>query len=544
MMPSSSLAKKTKMQPEYLVAGVICLLFVMTRFFFADFYENEWAYTAGPIKMLHPSFLTGDPFISGITSTFLLYNVLAAPFYFLFNYLPATLICRILIWCFQIWALLKLAKTLGLTWWGCVLLFVIWLDVEQTLVAGEWIIKCATAKPVSYGFVFLSLDNLLRGRLKRSGIFSGLAISFHVLVGLWSTAAIVSTIVLTRKGGREVLSFCMAAFLWALPGLAPALYNAFFNASTMGSSAADVARVSVLMANPFHLDPNYFITAWEYLKVAVVFLLTIVFLKNLVVKEKALPLIVFISCLFVFFVSGIAARYGEWYLFLQYYPFRVFDAFLPLSFWMGFVLLFQEIFYRFPRRGVLLFLAVPLLIGGVNYLIDRCDSEPRYGFSLRSFTTCMLRTEPRLTAYNVKERYGQWNAFIRSDSLDDLKQIEVWIKEHTPMNSLFITPPWDWHFYSFTLKAERPEFVSFKYVPANGNILRWKGRMEILNRGQFHEMGFGILKELREHYPDLKEDELVRIKEKYGPDYILTSSTTRFNLPLIHENNSYRLYRL
>jgi hypothetical protein len=112
------------------------------------------------------------------------------------------------------------------------------------------------------------------------------------------------------------------------------------------------------------------------------------------------------------------------------------------------------------------------------------------------------------------------------------------------MNSLFITPPWDWHLYSFTLKAERPEFVSFKYVPANGNILSWKGRMEILNRGQFHTVGFGILKELREHYPDLKEDELVRIKEKYGTDYILTSSTTRFNLPLIHENNSYRLYRL
>ena len=546
---------KAKRDPGYIFAALICLLFIMTRYFFADFHENEWAYTVGPIRMAIPSFLSADPFIGGITSTFLLYNTLASPFYHVFGYLQATLICRVLIWIFQIWALARLARTLGITWWGLIMLFVVWLNVEQSLVAGEWIIKIASPKPVSYGFVFLALDSLLRRKLLRSGVYSGLAISFHVAVGMWSAVALICTVVITRKeyvSIKELLSFVTAIVLLSLPGLIAPLTNVLsgFSTAGTGASASEVARISVLLANPFHLDPDYFITGLEYLKVIVFFFLTLFLLNKFVEKQKAGIMIAFIACLFFIFGIGLVARRLEWYSFLQYYPFRVFDALLPLIFWIGFVLLFQRVFFTIKKNRLLLFLLVPVVIGVSNYLIDMCEPTPRHGNSLKSFTTALLRTEPRLTAFHLKERVKEWGEVLfstkREDAFicNDLKQIELWIKENTPRNSIFITVPWDYAFYSFSLKAERSEFVSFKYVPPDKNILIWKERMEALNKGQFHEAGFNMLKELKQNYPKLNEYDLHTIKQRYGADYFVTLSEVRLNLPLVHENDSYRLYKL
>lgn len=547
--------QKANTDHEYIFAGLICLLFVMTRYFFADFHENEWAYTVGPIKMANPSFLPVDPFVGSITSTFFLYNSLASPFYHVFGFLPATLICRVLIWIFQIWALTRLARTLGITWWGLIVLFVVWLNVEQTLVAGEWIIKIASSKPVSYGFVFLALDSLLKQKLLRSGVFSGLAISFHVAVGLWSAVALVCTIVITQKkyiSVKELLSFVTAIVLLSLPGLIPPFTNALFGSSTAGAgvSASEVAKISVLLVNPFHLDPDYFITGLEYLKVIVFFFLTLFSLYKLLGKQQSRIMIVFIACLFVIFGLGTIARRLEWYSFLQYYPFRVFDALLPLIFWIGFVLLFQKVFFAMKKNQIFLFLLVPVVIGAANYLIDMCEPTPRYDNSPKSFTTALLHTEPRLTAFHLKGKVKEWEEVLfskkREDNFicNDLKQIELWIKENTPRNSVFITIPWDYAFYSFSLKAERSEFVSFKYAPPDENLLIWKERMEALNKGQFHEVGFDMLKELKKNYPKLNEDDLHRMKQRYGADYFVTLSEVSLNLPLVHENDSYRLYKL
>ena len=546
---------RAKTEPGYFFAGMICLLFVMTRYFFADFHENEWAYTVGPIKIANPSFLPADPFMGDITSTFFIYNSLASPLYHVFSFLTATLICRVLIWIFQIWALSRLARTLGITWWGLILLFVVWLNVEQTLVAGEWIIKIASPKPVSYGFVFLALDSLLRQKILRSGVFSGLAISFHVAVGVWSAVALICTIVITQKKDisvKEWLSFVTAIVLLSLPGLITPLTNASFGFSMAGTgvSASEVAKISVLLANPFHLDPDYFITGLEYLKVTVFFFLALFFLYKFIEKQKSRIMMVFISCLFIIFGFGIIARRLEWFSFLQYYPFRVFDALLPLIFWMGFVLFFQKVLFSMKRNKILLFLLVPVVIGASNYLIDMCEPATGDNNSPKSVITAMLHTEPKLTAFHLRKRVKEWEEVLfskkREDGFicNDLKQIELWIKENTPRNSVFITIPWDYAFYSFSLKAERSEFVSFKYVPPDKNILIWKERMEALNKGQFHQVGFNMLNELKKNYPKLNEDDLHRIKQQYGADYFVTLSEVSLNLPLVHENDSYRLYKL
>ena len=361
--------KRLTPNSHYVISGAICFLFVATRYFFPDYYDNEWAYTLGPIRIVNPNFLINDSFIGGISSTFSVYNIIVSPLYLFLSYLNATLVCRLSIWAFQIWALLRLSRTVGLSWWASVLLFVLWLDVEQTLVAGEWIIECATAKPVAYGFVFLALDSLLKEKLKLSGVFCGLAISFHLAVGIWSALALSAAILMTRYKNmerKEILLFCGSGAMLSLPGLLPALKNMLRAGPEVNiiSSGAEAAKVSVLVANPFHLDPAYFMSGLEHLKVVLFFIITLILLRHLLSEGTARIFTAFIVFLFAVFVAGFVARYFEGYSFLQYYPFRVMDAFLPLSFWMGVTLLFQKVFYKLQKKKIALIFGYPGLDRG------------------------------------------------------------------------------------------------------------------------------------------------------------------------------------
>jgi hypothetical protein len=539
-------ASKIDYVTRYRIAGLICVAFIATRYFFPDFYDNEWAYTLGPIHMANAGFLAHDPFIRGISSTFDVYNILVSPLYLFLSSLSATLACRVCIWAFEVWTLMRLSKTIGLSWWAFILLFVLWLDVEQTLVAGEWIIECATAKPVAYGFVFLALDSLLKGKLKLSGLFSGIALSFHVAVGFWSAVALFTTILITRYGKaqvRQIVWFCVAALVFSLPGLLPAL-RSFLQGQAAGRavlSGSEVARLSVLVANPFHLDPRFFITGLEYVKVGLYLIVTLMLIKFLFSKEEGRIFSIFILALSGIFISGLIARSLQWYSFLQYYPFRVFDAFLPLSFWMAVSLLIQKYFYKLEKGKIGLFLMIPVLIGVVNYLNDRCEPKPSYSATLQSFTSALLHTEPRLTAYNMRERGREWYEKVFARKRSDLEDMENFIKRNTPADSIFITPP---DTYSFSLKAERAEFVSLKYVPVNGGISDWKRRLEILNGGPLHGVGFEIPTEVRDNFQKLTKDELISIKRRFGADYILTTAAASLDLQMVYENRAFALYKL
>ena len=120
--------------------------------------------------MLDPEFLENDPFMGGISYFTIIFSVACLPFYAVFDPLIAIMMIRVLIWAFQIWALLKLTKTLGLTWWSFIIFIVLFINIPSRL-AGEWIIGSAASKPVSYAFIFLSLDALLKNKIKKSTKF-------------------------------------------------------------------------------------------------------------------------------------------------------------------------------------------------------------------------------------------------------------------------------------------------------------------------------------------------------------------------------------
>lgn len=536
------LQAKLKIERTWLLAGCLCLLFIATRQFTAEFWDNEWAYTLGPLKILKVRFLLNDFYLDKVYPYFIVYDTFAAPFYALFDDLTATLILRVLIWVFQIWALLRLLKTLGVRWWGAVLLVVFWLNSEQTLVAGEWIIGCASSKPVAYGFAFLSLDNALRNRLRWAGVFCGLAVSFHVVVGAWFSAALAIAVLIAQPRWR-IKDLCQAGFLaliCALPGLAPSVYAELSSgeAAAPGPVGYEIAKLSVLLANSWHLDPVYFMSGVEYLKLVLVFAATIWLLRRGLDSKSARLLTALIVCLAAFFVAGLLTRYWEWYRVLKYYPFRVADGVIPWAFWLGVVLALQRMWSQ--HHGWRLYaavLSVPLITGAANVMFKEVlESKPH---SWSAVSEQMSHMEPRVTAYWVRERGKEWYSFLFHRTLSDRDEMEQWVRGHTSEDSIFITPPWE---HSFQLKAHRSQFVNFG-IPVSGKIFEWKRRFEAINRGPLQGVGRELWQEIKTNYPRLTSEELRNIKNRYPVDYVLMPAGSQLDLKLVHANASYRLYQ-
>lgn len=544
-------AERTQERRGYLAAFAICLAFVTTRYFEPGYFDNEWSYSINPIKILHPDYLKFDFFFDRVYPYFIVYDGAVSLLYKYFDFLTATLVCRVLIWAFQLWALARLCRTLQLAWWSTVLVVVFWLDVTQSLVAGEWIIGSASAKPVAYGIVFLALDSLLRERTLAAGILSGTAISFHVLVGGWSFLAMVPALVWAGRGGhrlRNLAIFSAAALVFALPGLVPALKDNLMTAGSVASataatgSANEVARLSVRMATPFHLDPGYFLSGPKVVKlvlfIGVAFLLGVRFIPS----ERFSAVAVFLGCLVAFFLSGLVAWRFEWYRYLQYYPFRVADGILPLFFWVGVVAALQNFAERRGIHPAYLFLAAPVIIGIANVCLVPVRAKSVGEMTPRNFATTLLATEPRLTAYWIRERIAGWYRFAGKTEVDDVLEMETWIRDHTPRDSIFIAPPWK---HSFALRAQRAQFVTpLKYIPSNHKIVEWKRRMEMLNRGPLKSVGRELWDELPKNYGRISEAEVRGIKECCGAEYFLAPTSLKLALPVVRSNVSWILYGL
>lgn len=93
--------------------------------------------------------------------------------------------------------------------------------------AGEWVVGGVEGKSLAYGFVWLGLASLIRGRWGWVWTWFGAASAFHVLVGGWSVVAALGVWASEPPGGRPAIRQMLPGLLCggalALFGLWPAL---------------------------------------------------------------------------------------------------------------------------------------------------------------------------------------------------------------------------------------------------------------------------------------------------------------------------------
>ena len=213
----------------------------------------------------------------------------------------------------------------------------------------------------------------------------------------------------------------------------------------------------------------------------------------------------------------------------------------PLFFWIGISLLLQRLARRTGRWAVPVFLVTSAVlvavVGAVNGRLegpgDRLAHPP-------SILARLLRGEPRLSLYWIKEKTLAWRGHLAQADRDDFARMEDWVRDNTPTRAVFIIPPWQ---YSFPLGARRIEFLTFK-SNTNENMVDWLARWEALNGGPLHQVGWGMVVAGRTSYPRLSTAQLLGIRERFRGDFVITPTDYGTVLPLRHREGIWRLYSL
>lgn len=131
--------------------------------------------------------------------------------------------------------------------------------------------------------------------------------------------------------------------------------------------------------------------------------------------------------------------------------------------------------------------------------------------------------------------------------------VQLWAKSSTPKDALFITPPEKFWIYDveWRVLSERStvatisELLEAAFDP--GYIAYWKIRFDDVAPGaiaQFNRNFFDNLEFTRRAYYRLTTDDLVRLARKYRASYVVVEKPYVHDLPLVYENEAFRVYSM
>jgi hypothetical protein len=395
--------------------------------------------------------------------------------------------------------------------------------------SGEWVVGGVEGKVVSYGCVLHCLSECLQRRWAFAGPWLGTAIAFHPLVGLWSLTALGMTSILGwltnwwKQSAEDsasspslirlaelkseafligaVLLVCVAAW-----GVLPAL-DTMRGATEREAFAATYLQVFFRLKH--HVDPMDFRLS-SYVMYAVLSVIAYALSRMLKSTRSTAVFNRVVFCAGIIAACGVAAGYGERppnlmpnyevrMKLLKFYPFRLFDAFLPL-------LIALQIAGLLSRRRLL------------SVLLPRRVQTASLAIAF-------------VAAVALNAGWGSVNR-MTAQRESDWRNVCTWIRDNAPDQSLFLTPDESWGFKWF---AERPEFVARKDCPQDSKgMVEWNRRLNFIRKwGQDNLTPTGYTTEQAQS-----------LSEETGITHILTRRFGPFDLPVIYRNDTYRIYEI
>ncbi len=364
--------------------------------------------------------------------------------------------------------------------------------------SGEWLLGGFESKVAAWGLGLCAAGFWIRGTMKTcpswmatSGLCCGAAAMLHPVVGGWIAVCICMawlmnfvTAYLTSRSTNLVKSivgivaFSVATIIVALPGLVPALQLVLDN-SLKQKDRELASFIQVFWRLKHHLDPTELMPSqWMY---AVALLTTSVIVASVLRSrwnnelsngELELPTTnndtaislsnAAIALLLKFFLASVMIAFTGvligWHLvpvkdmndwqwraaLLKFYPFRTFDALLPIVAGLLAARLLQ------CRIAI---------VANDKLLQKACTVVIVCGLPFVPATLYRSATPPGYTA----EQYADW------------RQACQWIRAETPEDVLILTPR---ESCAFKWMAERAEYVCYKDCPQDAaGILEWNRRL-------------------------------------------------------------------
>lgn len=485
-----------KFVADTLTIVVLWCLFAVAAFGFSPIPGiNEPHYLAKARAFWEPDWCTKDFFLQSANAHYVFY-LIVGPLTRVLSLSGVAIIGRLVSMLIFAFGWHRLARSLGLTTAATVFAataFVCFSHVGNF--SGEWILGGFESKVPACGFVLLSISlladlvsNQSRSTFRASvlaGLCLGLATSLHPVVGGWSMLATSAGLCLSMHVSmgewfKRLLIVNGVATVAALPGLIPALQ--FLLRSDVPKSDADLANFyQVFWRLRHHLDPMEIPrSGWQWL----LFISTIFGLLTLIQRwtrtrlspvngaqgqaYRYLCLVLFASLLIA--AAGVVIGWHnvpatelkgwQWRAsLLKFYPFRLFDAFLPITTAMGLGLLMDSI------RA--------LRLGAGTAAASSEKQHPGWGLNVMA---CLCATASLVWVWSDSSSIP---AGYTKAQADGWRSACDWIRVNTPADALFLTPR---ESSAFKWYAERAEYVCYKDCPQDARgILEWNRRLWFLH---------------------------------------------------------------
>jgi hypothetical protein len=396
--------------------------------------------------------------------------------------------------------------------------------------SGEWIIGGAESKVWAYGFLMLGMAAAIDGRWPVAGLLSGLAVSFHPVVGCWGVLIagigwVLNRLAVRQFGGSQeladnpgatarisipsILLTGVIAFAAALPGLIPAV-RSLEAPSPEVASEADFLQVAERL--PHHLDPLTFpVRAWrDYALLLLIWGLTRSRIQN---RRSALwwmELAMGASLLIA--VAGIAAAWGPrpikemplWPLrvkVMKLYPFRLADMLIPMT------------------------LAMTLAAVAWERLESIRKTQFRVCVAVAGFLVLLL------VAFRVPSLDRTLSQQPRAVQQDWLAACS-WIRDRTPADANLYAANDNW---SLRWYAERPEYFHFKDCPQDAvSIVDWHQRYWLIYNWKLSAFADGRA----------SRQELQELRQKTGITHLVCGRFGPLDLTPVFESVNVKVFEL
>ena len=417
--------------------------------------------------------------------------------------------------------------------------------------SGEWLLGGFESKVPAWGLCLIAVSLWISGRgsvrtMLLAGVICGLGCSLHPVVGGWVAACICMASVsflaadwLSRNSHDKranqrvsiagLLAFSSQTVLFALPGLIPAL-TLVLDKRLPQKERELASFYQVFWRLKHHLDPTEIPGAqWLYLLLVggglMIGLWCLSRFPAGTSRQYGLRwMLVFFTMSALIALAGVVIGWHtvraqeldgwEWRAsLLKFYPFRCFDALLPITTALVFGRLVQAWWTQWEARNSKASRSLP----------DRLLNIPR----VPQIALSVVLTLPLLQSWYFREAAP---AGYTVDQFNDWRKACEWLRENTPANALILTPRESSAFKWF---AERAEYVCYKDCPQDAaGILTWNKRLWLLHDWTLQSSSDAIY--------DKRDLQILRTRTDC--DFIVTRTLGPFETDPLWEGQQWKIY--
>ncbi len=498
---------------------------------------NETQRIAVVKQFVDSTWIPNDWFLNAPAIYQLPFTLVASPFVAFLDMGIATILIRLILYAWFASGVVALARRLGI---GLVALIpAVALAAAygtRNLAAMEWMVGYAEGKVVAYGAILWAFSFLIGRRYRAAAALLGLAMTFHVLVGLY--AALTSLLFLLADPRRR------SSFIKSLPTIIPifmitggfGIFTVVNNLMTRGVSDPFTNLIYIARnahhvwppawSNHKHLDLPAWVDgfAWVVKAIMSVSFLVLVALKCRVRRFREFARLALCSA--AFFALGIFLYAVGPIGLLKYYPFRFPDALLPFASF----LLFFGVWER-TVNSQNLYRPIPWI-----------KTTLRIGLVIAVGLTFVAATYKFSSDLQVKRRAGVPWAFVGLTA-EEMKATQ-WIRNNTPTDALFLSDP---YFDTFYVTAERGLLVTWKNVGSNEIFVReWHDRLVAVNGGRSILLDPpGIArKQIQDSFNNLSLEDARNLAKQYDLDYYYGPFRDGWAIPPVYRSGNKAVYPL